>query len=110
MSRKRKRTSTRSESKPLRDWAIRDPRGRTCLVIQATSAAAATERVGVLLHESPPIPRRFTVVEHEGPVQCSWFGEGWFRVREDVDRAGLDAESRFWRQLRDPSVGIPEAG
>lgn len=104
MSRGTKKPDTRSESLPLRNWAVRDHHGRTCLVIEAASAAAATERVAILLREAPPIPPAFTILEHEGPVRCSWFGDGWFRIREDIDRADHDTESRAWQQLCDTNA------
>lgn len=109
MSKKRLR-SGQSAAGEIRNWAIRDNKGRTRVVIEAASAASAASRVATLLLEHPPIPRRFEVAEHEGPVQSSWYGDSWFRLREDIDRAGLDAESRFLRKRPVPASCVSGRG
>lgn len=98
-------TQRAGQSHATRNWAIKDRRGRTCVIIQAPSAVIAAQRVRTIWAEIPHIPRRFSVARHRGPVCCSWYGEGWFATREEVDRHGLDAESRFWAEVNETIAG-----
>jgi len=74
------------------NWAVKDGRGRTLVVIEATSAAIATARVAMLGDELPRLPQQFTVVQHSGPRRGAWYNDSWFRIREQVDNTGIDAE------------------
>lgn len=67
-------------------WAVVDQRGRTLVVLEATTAEVARRRFQMLEDELPAMPAHFTVRKHKGPVRCRWFGDGWFAVREELTR------------------------
>lgn len=69
-----------------KNWAVRDQRGRTVVVVQATTAKVAIRRLPLLRAEWPKFPARVTVRQHHGPVRCAWFGDGWFHLREECER------------------------
>lgn len=96
-SKRKSRTSAKRPS--TKNWDIKDGKGRVCVVIQAATADLAAQRVRSIWAEIPRIPRDFSVAPHRGPVRCSWYGDGLFATREEVDRRGLDAESRFWQEV-----------
>ena len=65
----KQKSGTDVRHRSVRNWDIKDRKGRVCVVIQATSAAIAAQRVRTLWQEIPRFPRRFSVAEHEGPVR-----------------------------------------
>ena len=99
MNRSKRKSHTNRKQPATRNWDIKDGKGRTCVVIQAATADLAAQRVRTIWAEIPRIPRGFSVALHRGPVHSSWYGDGWFATREEVDRRGLDAESRFWQEV-----------
>lgn len=83
-----------------RNWAIQNMRGKTCVVIEATNATVATKRVALLLHELPRLPREFKVKEHTGPIHCSWYGNGYFSLREEVEKLCANSELKLLSDIR----------